>query len=288
LSQKGEASLGGVPGHAGGSRAEVDSRLLAPQVSLDSRARDSGGARSCKLARMRPLKIILVIFGVLFALAGVVSVTSGGFVLGLQRSHSASTGFFMTPSQTVGSNGFALTIPDTNGQLVAGWERWVLSRSRATIRVTGSSKLPAPLFIGVAPTARVSQYLSGVARDRITSIDLAAGSVHHDHVNGKTVPAPPEDESFWVAQVVGTGSQTLEWALREGDWALVIMNGDASAPVAVDVRLGARFGIVYPLTVGLTAAGVVLLAIGATLVVVGSRPRRMASRTPPQRPMVRS
>ena len=231
---------------------------------------------------MRPLKIILVIFGVLFALAGVVSVTSGGFVLGLYRFHSAPSGFFMTPSQTVGSNGFALTAPDINGQLVAQWERWVLSQAGATIRVTGSSKLPAPVFIGVAPTARVSKYLSGVARDRITSIDLTAGSVRYDHVNGKTVPAPPEEESFWVAKVAGTGSQTLEWALREGDWAVVIMNGDASAPVAADVRLGARFGIIHPLIVGLTAAGAVLLALGAALMVFGSRPWRKALRTSPR------
>ena len=231
---------------------------------------------------MRPLKIILVIFGVLFALAGVVSVASGGFVLGLYRFHSAPSGFFRTPAQTVGSNGFALTAPNINAQLVAPWERWVLSQAGATMRVTGSSKLPAPVFIGVAPTARVSKYLSGVARDRITSIDLTAGSVHYDHVNGKTVPAPPEEESFWVAKVAGTGSQTLEWALREGDWALVIMNGDASAPVVADMRLGARFGIIYPLVVGLTAAGVVLLAAGATLMVFGSRPRRKGLRTPPR------
>lgn len=228
---------------------------------------------------MRSLKIMLVIFGVLFALAGVASVTSGGFVLGLYRSHSAPSGFFTSASQTVGSNGFALTAPDINGQLVAPWERWVLSRAGATMRVTGSSKLPAPVFIGIAPTALVSKYLSGVAHDRITSIDMTSRSVRFDHVNGKTVPAPPEEESFWVAKVTGTGSQTLEWALREGDWALLIMNGDASAPVVADMRLGARFGIIYPLIVGLTAGGIVLLAVGATLMVFGSRPRRMALRT---------
>ena len=83
-----------------------------------------------------------------------------------------------------------------------------------------------------------------------------------------------------MAKVAGTGSQTLEWALQEGDWAVVIMNGDASAPVAVDVTLGARFGVVYPLVVGLTAAGVVLLAIGAILVGFGSRPRRRALEPP--------
>jgi hypothetical protein len=231
---------------------------------------------------MRPLKVIFVIFGVLLALAGVVSVACGGFVFGLQHFHSAPSGFFMTPSQTVGSNGFALTAPDINGQLAARWERWVLSKAGATIRVIGSSKLPAPVFMGVAPTAQVSTYLSGVARDRITSIDLAAGSVHYDHVDGKTLPAPPEEQDFWVAKVAGSGSQTLEWALREGDWAVVIMNGDASAPVAADVKLGARFGTIYPLVVGLTAAGVVLLAIGATLMALGSRPRRLAPGLPPK------
>ncbi len=144
----------------------------------------------------------------------------------------------------------------------------------------GSSRLPSPVFIGVAPTAQVSKYLSGVARDRITSIDLSAGSVHYEHVNGTALPAPPGEQSFWVATAAGTGSQTLEWALQEGDWALVVMNGDASAPIAADVTLGARFGIVYPLVVGLTVAGVVLLAIGVALMRFGSRPRRMALEPP--------
>ena len=222
---------------------------------------------------MRLLKIVSVIFGVLFALAGVASVLSGGFVLGLSRSLTDTSGFYTTPSQTVGSKGFALTVPDINGQLATPWQRWVLSQSGATVRVTGSSRLPAPLFIGVASTARVSEYLSGVARDRVASIDLEAGSVNYDHVDGQTLPAPPEEQAFWVAEVAGSGSQTLEWELKEGDWAVVIMNADASAPVAADVRLGARFGILYPLIIGLLAAGVVLLAIGATLVVWGSRPR---------------
>jgi hypothetical protein len=220
---------------------------------------------------MRPLRIIALVLGILFALAGVVSVTSGGFVLGIHRFHAASSGFFVTPSQTVGSNGFALTAPDINGQLVGEWERWALAQAGATVRLTGSSKLAAPVFMGVAPTERVSEYLSGVSRDRIQSVDLAAGSVEYDHVDGTSLPDPPEEQSFWVAKVAGTGSQTLEWALREGDWAVVIMNGDASAPVVADVTLAARFGITDSLIVGLTALGVVLLAVGAALTVFGAR-----------------
>ena len=220
---------------------------------------------------MRPLKIVSVVLGVLLALVGVLSVGSAGFVLAMDRHYSAPSGFFTTPTQTIGSNGFALTAPDINGQLAGAWQKWGLSHARATVRVTGVSKLPAPVFIGVGPTVRVSKYLSGVARDRITSIDLGAGSVDYDHVNGTALPAPPEDQSFWVASVAGAGSQTLEWALQEGDWTVVIMNGDASAPVLSDVRLSARFGIIRPLIIGLTAFGVVLLGIGATLVVFGAR-----------------
>jgi hypothetical protein len=220
---------------------------------------------------MRLLKTALVVLGIFLALAGVASVTSGGFVLGLYRHPSASSGFFTTADQAVGSNGFALTVPDINEQLAGRWERWLLSKAGATVRVTGASRLPAPIFIGVAPTARVSEYLSGVPRDRIIGIDLAGGSVQYDPVSGGVLPSPPTEQSFWLAEVSGTGSRTLEWALREGDWAVVIMNQDASAPVAADVRLGARFGIIFPLIAGLMGAGVALLAVGATLVVLGAR-----------------
>jgi hypothetical protein len=220
---------------------------------------------------MRPLKIVSVILGLLLALVGVLSVASGGFVLGVDSLRSAPSGFFVTPVQTVGSNGFALTAPDINRQLAGDWERWGLSHARAAVRVTGSSKLSAQVFIGIGPTARVSKYLSGVAHDRVTSIDLRAGLVKYDHVNGTTLPAPPGEQSFWVAKVTGTGSQTLEWALQEGDWTVVVMNGDASAPVMADMRLGARFGIINPLIIGLTAAGALLLVLGVTLFVLGRR-----------------
>jgi hypothetical protein len=225
---------------------------------------------------MRFLKIVSVILGILFALAGAALATSGGFVLGVYGSQRDPSGFFTTPSQTVGSYGFALSAPNINAQLGPRWQKWIPSRVGATIRITGSSELPAPLFIGIAPTARASKYLSGVPRDKITSIDLTAGSVQYTHVDGTTLPSAPGNQNFWVAKVEGTGAQTLEWALQQGDWTVVIMNGDASAPVAATMSMGARFGVVKPLIAGLTAAGLVLLAIGATLIVLGTRRRRSA------------
>lgn len=220
---------------------------------------------------MRLFKIFSVALGVLLTLAGVLLVAAGGFTLGIVRGHTDPSGFFTTPVQTIGSRGFALTVPDINGQLVGEWQRWGLARARATVRVTGSSKLDTPVFIGVGPTARVSKYVSGVARDRIKSIDLRGSSVQYDHVDGTMPPSPPGEQDFWVAKVAGSGSRTLEWALQQGDWAVVIMNEDASAPVAVDMRLSARFGIIKPLIAGLIAAGTVFLAVGVALVVMGGR-----------------
>jgi hypothetical protein len=223
---------------------------------------------------MRPLKVISFIFGILFALAGAAAVTSAGFVFGVNRLQSSPNGFFETSSQAVGSNGFALTVPNINGQLTGDWERWGLSRSQATVRVTGSSRLPTPLFIGIGPTAQVSKYLAGVARDRVTSLDLDGGSVQYEHVDGTAMPNAPSEQTFWTAKTSGTGSQTLEWTMREGDWAMVVMNADASAPVVADMRLGARFGIVNTLIGGLAGVGVVLLAIAATLFVLARSGRR--------------
>lgn len=222
---------------------------------------------------MRALKIVSVILGILIVLAGTALVTAGGFVLGVYGSQRDPSGFFTTPSQTVGSYGFALSAPNINAQLGPRWEKWIPSRARATVRITGASELPAPLFIGIGPTARVSNYLSGVPRDKITSIDLTAGTVQFAHVDGTTFPAAPGRQSFWVAKVEGTATQTLDWALQTGDWTVVIMNGDASAPVAATMSIGARFDVIKPLIIGLTVGGLVVLAIGATLIVLGTRRR---------------
>ena len=231
---------------------------------------------------MRALKIISVILGIVFALAGIVLVTAGGFGLGVYNTQRDPSGFFSTPSQDVGSYGFALTAPDINELLGARWEKWVPTRAQATVRISGSSLMPTALFIGVAPTAKVSKYLSGVTRDRIQSIDLSAGSVVYEHVDGTSMPAKPGTQSFWVAKVEGTGTLTLDWALETGDWTVVIMNADATPPVAATLKLGATFGIVKTLLIGVTAGGVVLLAIGGTLIALGAQRRRR----PPALPAV--
>lgn len=222
---------------------------------------------------MRPVKIVAIILGILLALTGLASVTSGGFLLGVYATQRAPSGFFTSPDQQVGSYGFALTAPNVNAIFGSRWLRWVPARGNVTVQIEGDSMLPAPLFIGIAPTGRVSKYLAGVPHDKITRIDWIAGSVEYSHVDGTTLPPAPGKQSFWVAKEQGPGTQTLEWKLQEGNWTVVIMNADASAPVAATMSVGARFGILTPIVIGLTAGGLVLLAIATTLIVLGARRR---------------
>jgi hypothetical protein len=223
---------------------------------------------------MRALKVLSAFFGILLALAGAVMVGAGGFALGVYNGHTDGSGFFTTPGQQVGSYGFALTAPDINQQLGPQWNKWVVPRAKATVRISGTSELPAPLFIGVAPTSKVSKYLNGVTRDRITGIDLAAGQVSYNHVDGLNMPGKPGAQGFWLAKTEGTGVQTLEWKLQQGDWTVVIMNADATPPVAATLSLGGRFGIVTTVVAGLLGGGVVVLTIGGALIALGVRKKR--------------
>jgi len=222
---------------------------------------------------MRALKIVSIILGILFALAGIVLITGAGFGLGAYNSQRDASGFFNTPSRQVGSYGFVLTVPDINQQLGPSWARWVPTHAQATIRITGTSELTAPLFIGIGSTSSVSRYVSGVTRDRIKGIDLSAGTVQYDHVDGTTIPSKPGRQSFWVAKTEGVGTRTLEWDLEPGDWTVVFMNGDASPPVAATVLLGVKFGVLTKVLVSVLAGGVALLAIGAALIALGVRRR---------------
>jgi hypothetical protein len=47
---------------------------------------------------------------------------------------------------------------------------------------------------------------------------------------GEQRPAAPAVQAFWVAAAEGAGRQTVSWQVDGGEWAVVVMNADASAP----------------------------------------------------------
>jgi hypothetical protein len=122
------------------------------------------------------------------------------------------------------------------------------------------------MFIGIAPADQVDRYLGGVAR----SVPDQGWSEGRE-ISGTAPSGPPTSLAIWDRSVVGSGTQELTWTPRTGDWAVVLMNADASAGVSAQVSVGAQIPWLGGLGVALLVAGLVLLAAGVTLVATAAR-----------------
>ena len=95
---------------------------------------------------------------------------------------------------------------------------------------------------------------------------------------GPRGPGAPAAALPWAAQVQGTGSLTLTWEVRDGDWTVVVMNRDASPGLTVRAEAGLS-SLALPWLAGeLLAAGVLLGLTAGALIIV---PVRLASRPAP-------
>lgn len=230
---------------------------------------------------MRPAKIVAIVIGAILVLLGLGLLAPGGFLLWAYGTQRDDNGYFESSARHMSTSGYALTTADIEVHIGSGLD-WMPRGAAASVRVRAASTKETSVFVGIGPTAEVNRYLDGVERDEVTSFGWGAGSVRYEHIAGGAPSSPPGGQDFWVAKSEGAGSRLVEWDVLDGDWTFVVMNADASPAVAAAVSLGARFDILYPIGVGLTAGGVVLLAVGILLIVLGARrPRRASYDYPP-------
>ncbi|MEO3934803.1 DUF4389 domain-containing protein [Micrococcaceae bacterium Sec7.4] len=218
---------------------------------------------------MRPGRIVMLVLGTLSALLGLgllAGAGAAGFANYLQRDN----GYFTTPSERYVTNSYALTTPRLDIMTEGGVPDTVPVGVVGSLMLSGSAVSGKEIFIGVGPRSAVAAYLDGVSHSEITEVRFNPFRVEYRDVAGARVPAKPADQSFWAASATGAGEQQLEWDLRSGSWAVVIMNADGSAPVAVDMKAGARSNLLWPVFVGLLVGGIVFLLIGIPLIVFGA------------------
>jgi hypothetical protein len=126
------------------------------------------------------------------------------------------------------------------------------------------------VFVGIGPAAAVDRYLAGADVDVVRDFDLAPFSLTADRRPGTAAPTAPGAQDFWVARAeASSGTASLSWTVRDGDYRVVIMNADASPAVDVD----GTFGVVIPRAFGLSMAvlvtGLVMGVLGVALLLVG-------------------
>lgn len=236
---------------------------------------------------MRAKKIILLVVGVPVGLLGLALGSAGGFLTWVHATQR-DDGYITTDPKPFATGESALVSEALDLALgtTGGPGDWVPDLGDITMRIRFTGGEAESLFVGIAPSSDADAYLDGIGHSVITEVSSRPFRVSYREESGPPPTSSPGDETFWVAQSSGSGTQTLLWDVREGDWTVVAMNADGSPGVAVEAAVGAKAGFFLPLALGLLFGGLLILAIGTLMVVAGAmvRPRRPEQAAAPDQP----
>jgi hypothetical protein len=144
------------------------------------------------------------------------------------------------------------------------------SESLGETTIGARSQKQESLFIGLAATPKVDEYLSGVAYDVIRH----EGSLWETAtVPGTKKPEFPKDEKFWTRRSTGS-APNIDFKQAPGkSTTFVIMNTDASKAVSAKVLIGYESSLIFPLALAAIGVGAVLILIPLILGYLGKRKR---------------
>lgn len=183
-------------------------------------------------------------------------------------------GYLTTSAMTLESPGYALTSEEISIQGEATVVE-LPQRLLGTVKVEAFGLTGNGIFVGIGHSDDVAVYLDGVAKSRVIDpVGDDGSSPTYEFTDGGSPRAAPADETFWVASATGEGQQTITWEPGEGDWTLVVMNGEGTTPVKAEVEVGATVPVLDNVAYGLLiGGGVLLLAGGLVLWLAVRNPR---------------
>ena len=212
--------------------------------------------------------IVLIVAGALIVLLAALVGVGGGALVWAHTTQRDADGYYTTSTQRFETTSYALT--STEIDLGSSRRETPVDLGHlGTIRIRAERTTPGAVFIGIASQQDVDAYLSTVSHARIERLRFDPFSVEYRYEGGGAPARPPGRSDIWVASADGPGQQTLQWAPRSGEWAVVVMNADGSAGVSVDASAGAKTGWLLGVGIGLIAGGLVGFAFGAVLLVLG-------------------
>jgi hypothetical protein len=164
-------------------------------------------------------------------------------------------GYYTTSSERFETGAYAIASGNLDLDLDGADE--LIDGGFGSVRLHAESSGDEPVFVGIARTQDVARYLRGTAHTTVTDLDADPFGDSFDPTyrdsTGERRPAAPAARDIWAASASGTGEQSLQWKVRDGDWSVVVMNADASRGVDTSVSAGAKLPFTGP--VGWTALG---------------------------------
>ena len=219
-------------------------------------------------------RIASIVAGSVAAVLAIGMIAAGALLL-WGDAEKDDQGYLSTGKDRYAASSYALT--SENLAIDLDGAGWIMDRDDlGKVRLEVESSAGKPVFVGIARTSDVSDYLGGTPYTEVTDVDYSpfhASYRDRDH-GGDGRPALPADQHFWAASAQGSGTQTVAWDLEDGDWSIVVMNADGSRGVDTDISAGAK--IPFLGTLGWVSLGgaLVLLITAGTLMYLGVRTPR--------------
>jgi hypothetical protein len=221
-------------------------------------------------------RIVLIALGVVLLVIGALAAIAGGALMALFGSNNTlSSGV-----QRVSTPTRVLVSPTGSIEGASGAQTAV---GNVRLHITATPiRAGQQLFVGIGPASAVDRYLTGVSYDVATDVSVSPFHLTLTRHDGTTKPPRPGSQTFWVTQASGS-HPALTWTVTSGSYRVVVMNADASAPVAFAGGLDLTIPHVFAIGIGLLIGGVVLILIATVLIVLGARarPQPQPPRPPP-------
>jgi hypothetical protein len=212
-------------------------------------------------------RLAAIIIGGVLASIAVFTLAAGAGFAWLDHRKDAD-GYYMTDSERLSTSTYALATENLDV------DDDVPGDITGTLRVDARPAAGKPVFVGIARSRDVEDYLARSAHATLTDIEVDPFVADFHTRPGTQPPAKPATQDFWVARTQGSGQQRLEWDVEDGDWSVVVMNADGSAAVDADVAVGSDFPFIDTVATVLLVGGGAALITGSVLMIGGFLPPR--------------
>jgi hypothetical protein len=212
--------------------------------------------------------VVAIVAGAVIALVAFGLLVGGAGLVGAHVFLRDDDGYYTSRTETLRSSAYAVTGEGFQiGDLHAGAGDWAIGAIDGRVRIRARASRDTPIFVGIARQADVNRYLGAAAHDEVTDVD--GSSVVYRHHTGTRTPAAPASRGFWEASATGTGRQAVEWDIKSGRWAVVVMNASGRRGVEAAVSVGGKSDVLLWIGLGLLAAGMVAAGVATALLIAG-------------------
>ncbi|MGL5811408.1 MAG: DUF4389 domain-containing protein [Nocardioides sp.] len=212
-------------------------------------------------------RTLSLVLGSLLAIAALGPFAAGTALVVADHGGRDADGFLVSPVTTVESAGHAVV--SENIELVTSDvpSRFLPESVVGDLEIEATSTAGDEVFVGVAPTTDVDDYLGGVRRSELR--DLAEDGATYEQLGSGEPASPPATTGGWVEQDSGAGTRRVIWEPEDGDWTVVVMNASGEPGVSAEVTVGAELPALRGLVIGLFVTGTVT-ALAACALILGA------------------